>query len=347
MREKRLTRLEENALKADEDTRYRVGQKIEARWRRPTSFSKPQVVKTWVRGRIRKQHSDGTYTVEYEDEKVEDSVPEEHIRNIQTDRDEGEEKREADSKRKKVDDWDLLFSWAQDLGIVRDTAKRTLMETRDEEERLKLLLRSKAMERYRDAYNKVDPKGREKVDMGGVLDAFDDLGARASPADVKSWLAKRDEDEKRFVFTFLDFMKCLAAVFAPQRRDAGDSQVDNKREAITLKRARRSEDHEDLRRWAKKLGDNKLKDLEDAFRARAQKIQTPDHPQVGFIVLKVKDLRSTFLALGYDISRTQLDKWMEELDLQPGMISIGILMIFVSYEEILSIVLYRCSLVLT
>jgi Ca2+-binding EF-hand superfamily protein len=323
VRASRLARLGQGSKQpAPDESELKVGQKVEARWRSASSYSKPRETKQWFVGRVRKHHVDGSYTVEYEDGQVQESVPESLIR-------EAVPHRPRDSGSKESSDqssgaWRDLVALARATRPDSEVSPEWLREMEDDEARLDLLLGPKHLKRFHAAFDAVDRSHSGYIAVAAIGDAFEELGSKSSREEIADYLRESGNDGSRpLKVDFLGFMRCYASVFyaAPGKTVPSVAEEKGSKPEVHVKAVdHRSAQGSELVDWAKKIGPQRMKRLEELFRQYAVKAAPADSEakEQKIQLVKVKDLKSLFRDLGCEISRSRLDDWVEDADLKPN-----------------------------
>ena len=184
-----------------------------------------------------------------------------------------------------------------------------VMEERYDEDKLDLLFESKWLRHTRRHFEDHLVSGEDKVSVGNLMDIFNAIRIRCSASDIRSWTSILGINSTSKV-SFTSFLHAYATVFGGDLLTSKKSNFDVRRDP----KGWRSE------RWAVSLGKGVLSSLEDAFDRHSVSrgvsgggMSDDDDGRM----LPARRLRSALWDMDRDVSRRQINEYMQDCGLRP------------------------------
>lgn len=317
--------------------KYRKGDAAACCWYRPENRSQPRRQGAWRKTTVLAFHGDGTYSVEFQDGQIEEDVPEDALL-PEEDAEEELRKGYAEAKGsagRRNDGWDDVEAFAVDMWNHggrrgRKPSLSAALEEPEDLRRIEDLLGREMVDGLRDAFETVDRQSASGgyLDVSDCVKAFQRLGRRCTQHEVVAWCrraaAARGEARSLRSLGFIDFCKAFCFCFCMR---SGPLATDKEQRGATgrvlgLKgylegRGELDDEAAELERWAARLGERRMLEIEDVWRARATPLRRSDGSQGQRKGLRVYELRAAFLDLGVDVSASMLKQYLYQLDLTP------------------------------
>jgi Ca2+-binding EF-hand superfamily protein len=181
---------------------------------------------------------------------------------------------------------------------------------------LQALFGKKCLKRFRQIFDLNDKNEDGRLEFDEILQAFCELGYRASRADVRQWLQQQIRKHSGGV-DFAEFVAAYASIFGSSdvaMKGEADVSVSSKKssstkslQAFRSKRGRTATANEGLAEqqyWEGLMGPKRVHQLRYAF----------DIHQSNNLVT-VRRLRDALWELNHDVSPFHLKQWLREMDL--------------------------------
>jgi Ca2+-binding EF-hand superfamily protein len=183
--------------------------------------------------------------------------------------------------------------------------------------KLQALLGKTNLKRFRQIFELNDKNEDGRLEFDEILQAFCELGYRASRADIRQWLQQQIRTHSGGV-DFVEFVEAYAAIFGSADGVNMEEELDvsisrkahssaNSLQAFRRKRGRTATANEGLAEqqyWENLVGPKRVQQLRYAF----------DIHQSNNL-LTVRRLRDALWELNHDVSPFHLKQWLQEMDL--------------------------------
>eukprot|EP01034_Spumella_vulgaris_P024262 gene24262-30582_t len=308
--------------------KYSPGAKLACYWYRPSKFGAARVCKAPKSVIVLKLNPDNTYTVELEEDgAVYDDVEERHLKhwteanNDLPDGDQGHGKGGAKKTSVAAVDakWSAVCKMAQQnlrnnkrsSSIAADPAKILTDSSLSELQKLEAILGERSVDDLRHSFERYDKYDDRELSLTSALDAFEDLGGRASEKELRAWMKSSKASSDRASELYLNltqFIFAYANLFHPSDATIedimGQSGLDSLGRTLRLHNA----EMRGMSEFAKTFGEKLLQKLERAFDDLSAKDSN------GNDTIRASQLVQAFGALDKAVTMTRLTDWMHEAD---------------------------------